>query len=128
MFKKVDQKKMKLNHINLVVQDVAGASRFFETWFGFRCIEIKGENIVAILKGDNDFTLVLMKSKEPEVSYPGAFHIGFMQPGKEQVIELHKKLQSAGLIESQEPKKIRDSFGFYFAYENIMIEVGCYTE
>ena len=113
---------MKLNHINLVVQDVAGASRFFETWFGFRCIEIKGENIVAILKGDDDFTLVLMKSKEPEVSYPGAFHIGFMQPGKEQVIELHKKLQSAGLIESQEPKKIRDSFGFYFAYENTMIE------
>lgn len=51
-----------------------------------------------------------------------------MQPGKEQVIELHKKLKSAGLTESGEPKKIRDSFGFYFTYENIMIEVGCYTE
>lgn len=118
---------MKFNHINLVVQDVAGASRFFETWFGFKCIEIKGENIVAILKGEDNFTLVLMKSKEPEINYPNAFHIGFMQAGKEHVIELHKKLKSAGLIEAGEPKNIRDSFGFYFSYQNIMIEVGTYV-
>lgn len=64
---------MKLNHINLVVKDVALASRFFETWFGFRCKEIKGENIVAVLKGEDDFTLVLMKSKEFGSQLPRRF-------------------------------------------------------
>ena len=117
---------MKLNHINLVVNDVAKVARFFETFFDFKCNEIKGNNVVAILKGTDDFTLVIMKSKESGPRYPESFHIGFMQESPDKVIELHKKLKVAGFIDGQEPKKIRDSFGFYFMYENMMIEVGHY--
>lgn len=69
---------MKLNHINLVVSNVAAATRFFETYFNFNCTGIKGDNIIAVLKGADGFTLVIMASKEGPAVYPNAFHIGFM--------------------------------------------------
>ena len=117
---------MKLNHINLVVGNVEAATHFFETYFDFKCIHIKGDNVVAILKGTEGFTLVIMKDKAGNPNYPGAFHIGFMLNSEGKVIETYQKLKTAGFISEQEPKKIRDSFGFYFTFENILIEVGHY--
>ena len=117
---------MNLNHINLVVTDVAKAIKLFETHFEFKCTEIKGDNIVAILKNVNDFTLVIMKSKDEKAVYPQAFHIGFMLDSQEEVIAIYNSLKNESIIDSQEPRKIRDSFGFYFNFENIMIEIGHY--
>jgi predicted enzyme related to lactoylglutathione lyase len=117
---------MKLNHINLVTSNVAEATRFFETYFNFNCTDIKGDNIVAVLKGSGDFTLVIMKGKESDPIYPNAFHIGFMLDSVEEVNATFEKLKMGGIVEGQEPKKIRDSFGFYFNFENLMIEVGHY--
>ena len=115
---------MKLNHINLVVSNVAEAIIFFETYFNFKCTDIKGDNIVAILKAADDFTLVIMTSKEGKAVYPDAFHIGFMLENTTAVTETYEKLKSGSINVGQEPRKIRDSFGFYFTYDNIMIEVG----
>ena len=117
---------MKLNHINLVVSNVGNATRFFETYFNFKCVDIKGDNIVAVLKGEDDFTLVIMANGGDVSIYPKNFHIGFMQDSADKVIEIYQKLKSGGIAVGQEPKKIRDSFGFYFDYENMMIEVGYY--
>ena len=117
---------MKLNHINLVVSNVKDAIHLFETYFHFNCIELKGDNIVAVLKNEEDFTLVLMKNKEGDPVYPDAFHIGFIQPDIEAVTEIYNSLKNGGVAVGQEPRKIRDSFGFYFNFENIMIEVGYY--
>ncbi len=117
---------MKLNHINLVVINVLTAIDLFGKYFGFTCIETKGNNAVAVLKGADDFTLVLMSAKDNELVYPQAFHIGFMRETIEEVNEIHSKLKNAGFEVGPEPKKIRDSFGFYFTFENIMIEVGHY--
>ena len=116
---------MKLNHINLVGADVAAAVQFFERYFGFKCTGIKGDNIIAILKGTDDFTLVIMTSKD-SISYPQAFHIGFMQESNEAVNGIYNDLRSGTIEVGQEPRKIRDSFGFYFNFDNLMIEVGCY--
>lgn len=118
---------MKLNHINLVVTDVAAAIKFFETYFAFTCTEVKGDNIVAVLKGADDFTLVIMTSKDIE-AYPKAFHVGFMQESDEAVIDVYNHLKTGGIDVGAEPRKIRDSFGFYFVFDAIMIEVGCYGE
>lgn len=115
-----------LNHINLLVSDVAKASVFFETHFGFKCMEVKGDDIVAVLKGVDGFTLVLMKNKKGIPIYPEAFHIGFMLGCVGEVNELCRRLKSAGIIDTHEPQKIRDSFGFYFNFDGIMIEVGHY--
>ena len=117
---------MRLNHINLVVSNVADAIIFFETYFNFKCTDIKGDNIVAVLKGADDFTLVIMTNKEGKAIYPDAFHIGFMLNNANAVTETYEKLKNGGVVVGQEPRKIRDSFGFYFTYDDIMIEVGHY--
>ena len=117
---------MKLNHINLVVSNVANAINFFESYFNFKCTDIKGDNIVAILKGADDFTLVIMANKEGKAVYPDAFHIGFMLDNPDAVTEVYEKLKSGGIEVGQEPRKIRDSFGFYFTFDTIMLEVGHY--
>ncbi|MEO8111909.1 MAG: VOC family protein [Ginsengibacter sp.] len=117
---------MKLNHINLVVSNIPEAIHLFETYFNFKCTGIKGDHVIAILKGANDFTLVLMSGKNNVAIYPDAFHIGFMQDTKEQVSEIYRQLKDGGISVGEEPKKIRDSFGFYFKFDNLMIEVGHY--
>ena len=117
---------MKLNHINLVVSNVAEAIKLFETYFGFKCTETKGDNIAAILKGTDDFTLVIMTSRNGEATYPDAFHIGFMLDSKEEIIKNYNSLKNGGISVGQEPRKIRESFGFYFNFDNIIIEIGCY--
>jgi catechol 2,3-dioxygenase-like lactoylglutathione lyase family enzyme len=114
---------MKLNHINLVVTNVVESITFFEKYFNFKCIDTKGDNNVAVLKGLDDFTLVIMTYKG-EAIYPKAFHIGFMMENTNDVMETYKKLKEGDIDVGQEPKKIRDSFGFYFYFNNIMIEVG----
>lgn len=119
---------MKLNHINLVVENVANSIHLFETYFNFKCEEIKGDHVIAVLKGCGDFTLVLMKNKKGIPTYPEQFHIGFLLESKESVIETYQNLKSGGLVKNGEPQKIRDSFGFYFTYENLMIEVSHYFE
>jgi len=113
---------IKLNHLNLVVIDVAVATHLFETYFNFKCTGTKGDNIIAILKGADNFTLVLMRAKESK-TYPDGFHIGFFVDTADQVNEIYLKLKNGGIAIGQEPKKIRDSFGFYFNFDNLMIEV-----
>lgn len=117
---------MKLNHINLVVGNTTTATQLFVKYFGFTCTEIKGDNIVAVLKGTDDFTLVIMKAKDTQPTYPQAFHIGFMQDSEQAVADIHTRLKADGIEVGQEPRNIRDSHGFYFMFEGLMIEVGCY--
>jgi predicted enzyme related to lactoylglutathione lyase len=116
--------KMKLNHINLVVSNVKEATHFFEQNFNFKCTEVKGDYIISILKGIDDFTLVIMAQKEGLASYPDAFHIGFMLNTENEVVEKYEALKKNGMEVGQEPRKIRDSFGFYFTFDTLMIEVG----
>lgn len=116
---------MHLNHVNLVVINVEEATHFFETYFNFKCVNTKG-GVVSVLKGANNFTLVIMSGKNGVASYPDAFHIGFMLNNENEVLETYDKLKNGGIESGGEPRKIRDSFGFYFNFQNIMIEVGCY--
>lgn len=117
---------MKLNHINLIVTNVAEATTFFETYFNFECTDIKGDNVIAVLNGTDSFTLVLMAGKEGNSTFPNGFHIGFLLDTKEQVEEVYKKLREGNIDIGSEPKKIRDSFGFYFHFDNLFIEVAHY--
>jgi len=117
---------MRLNHINLVVTDVAEAIQFFEKYFGFACVAVKGNNLISVLKGADGFELVLMSSsmnKKANFGYPEDFHIGFKQNTKEAVDDMHNKLTKDGISTGREPGKIRDSYGFYFYFDKIMIEV-----
>jgi catechol 2,3-dioxygenase-like lactoylglutathione lyase family enzyme len=115
--------RMKLNHINLVVADVATAIELFTSYFDFELQAVKGNNIIAILKGADGFSLVLMGEKNGAPAYPDTFHIGFMVDEEHEVDDLYKRLQEANIETGRAPGKIRDSYGFYFHFDNIMVEV-----
>jgi len=117
---------MTINHINLVVSNVASAATFFETYFQFERTVIKGDYIIVALQNSEKFTLVLSGDKNGEVAYPKDFHIGFMLETPEQVDDLYEKLKLDSFEIGQAPKKIRDSHAFYFYFDNLFIEVGHY--
>jgi catechol 2,3-dioxygenase-like lactoylglutathione lyase family enzyme len=89
---------MVLNHINLVVADVEASIKLFETHFNFKCEAVKGDNAIAILKGSDGFTLVLMTNKMGAVEYPDAFHIGLMLSSEEEVTRCFESLKTAVLL------------------------------
>ena len=114
--------------MNLVVPDVLETARFFEKHFGYKIHRSMGE-IISILHGEDDFVLVISNfPKTASFEYPVDFHIGFYQPDKAHVLEIFNKLQADGLHLPQEPKSIRDRFGFYFyAPGKILVEITCAT-
>ncbi|WP_426479309.1 VOC family protein [Chryseobacterium sp. CBSDS_008] len=117
---------MTINHLNLVVTDVMNSVLFFEKYFGFTCEIVKGEHIIAVLRNNENFTLVLMSSKNGDTVYPKDFHIGFILDSPDEVDHLHHKLIEGGIAIGQSPRKIRNSYAFYFWFDNIFIEVGHY--
>lgn len=118
---------MTINHLNLTVKDVSQASLFFQTYLGFQHnSDTPPNDTLAVLNGQDGFLLVLMQERLNENgnhSYPDAFHIGFYLPDKAAVYHTWQQLQDGGVLLTQAPKQIRKTFGFYFHYDNIMIEI-----
>jgi len=120
---------IKLNHVNLSVTDVVASSEFFERHFNFKCTDINGNNMLAVMEGKDGFILVLMAdtfNRNGNNNYPDAFHIGFLVDSYEQVVEVYDRLKEAGVNVSQSPGPLRGGYGFYFnAPGNILTEVTC---
>lgn len=126
-----------LNHIDLVVTNVAENRDFFEKHFGFRCL-VEFPDKLAVLTDGTDFTLVFSspevaaeidqlqrnsktdpKDKGPggpgakkPVEYPAGFHIGFHQDSREAVDEIYKKLKNGG-VAVEKPKEYHGAWTFY---------------
>ncbi|GCE06687.1 VOC family protein [Dictyobacter aurantiacus] len=119
---------MRLNHINLCVDDLVMARDFFQNYFDFRLQEQKGD-AVAVMDDGHGFLLVLsnMHAFKSEVKpYPENFHLGFILETSDQVDQAYDRLAAAGLPLPQQPKKVRGSYGFYFtALNDILFEVSC---
>lgn len=118
---------MNLNHINLVVKEVDQAVHLFTHGLGFSLI-VNRSSKMAILENDHNFALVIwgqvLNKKEEVPEYPENFHIGFYQPDEEAVWELYNKLKEEESLKLEaEPRKIRNTFGFYFYFEQLMIEI-----
>lgn len=118
---------MDLNHINLVVKDVDKAVHLFEHYFGFTLI-VNRNSKMAVLENNDHFALVIwgqvLNKKEDIPVYPENFHIGFYQEDQESVWDIFRRLrEEEGLKFETEPKRMRNTFGFYFYFENLMIEI-----
>lgn len=100
---------MKVNHLNLTVNDVNESRAFLEKYFGLKTKTIRGDGF-ALLNDDNGMLLTLMKGKE--VQYPATFHIGFYQDSREKVNEINRRLKEDG-YEVKEPKIFHGSWTFY---------------
>ncbi|MDQ0883509.1 lactoylglutathione lyase [Peribacillus sp. V2I11] len=85
---------MKINHINLTVNDVTASREFLETYFGLTCAGSKGDGFAA-MKDDDGSILTLMKGSD--VQYPKTFHVGFIQENEEQVNKINQRLKDDGL-------------------------------
>lgn len=118
---------MGLNHINLVVKEVDQAVSLFTDYFGFSLITNRNSKM-AVLENSHQFVLVIwgqeLNKKDEIPEYPENFHIGFYQEDEDEVWKIYQKLKDVeGLKLESEPKKIRNTFGFYFYFEKLMIEI-----
>jgi catechol 2,3-dioxygenase-like lactoylglutathione lyase family enzyme len=121
---------MRLNHLNLCVDDLSEARHFFETYFDFQLLEQKGKALV-VLSDENGFILVLSDPKafkgKKDIRYPEAFHIGFLVETSSEVDQVYDRLVAGGIEIDKEPYTLRgNSYGFYFTvFNGLLIEVSC---
>ncbi|MCW9132168.1 VOC family protein [Bacillus paramycoides] len=121
---------MRLNHLNLCVDDLSEARHFFETFFDFQFLEQKGKALV-VMSDESGFILVLSDPKafkgKNDVTYPEAFHIGFLVETSSEVDQAYNRLVAGGIEIEKEPYAMRgSSYGFYFTiFNGLLIEVSC---
>ena len=121
---------MRLNHLNLCVDDLSEARHFFETYFDFQFLEQKGKALV-VMSDESGFILVLSDPKafkeKKDIRYPEAFHIGFLVETSSEVDQAYDRLVAGGIEIDKEPYTMRgNSYGFYFTvFNGLLIEVSC---
>lgn len=115
---------MILNHLNLAVSDVRKAREFLVKYFGLTPEGKSGNDRISILRDEQGMVLTLTNiDGATDVTYPGAFHIGFIQPSPEKVDEINRCLKEDG-YEVDPPSKQHGSWTFYFrAPGGFVIEV-----
>jgi catechol 2,3-dioxygenase-like lactoylglutathione lyase family enzyme len=117
---------MQLNHLNLCVDDLTEAISFFQNHFDFQFLEQK-KDAIAVMTDGHGFTLVLSNPRafgNEMLPYPAGFHIGFLLETRDQVDLAYHRLAAANVQLTQEPRKMRGSYGFYFtALNDILFEI-----
>jgi catechol-2,3-dioxygenase len=104
---------MKLNHLNLAVDDVPVARQFLEQAFDLRPVG-EGHKNFQILLDDDGFVLTLMGvGRDNTVSYPKTFHIGFIQPSDADVDAIHQRLKDYG-FDVEAPSDQHGAWSFSF--------------
>ena len=118
---------MQLNHIHLSVSDVAASTAFFVKHCHFTLMETRGHHGLAVLKGQRDVTLVLMRlsgSEDAAKAYPPMFHIGLLIPDEARVAAAHAAMK-ADALEVSELEFSRGGQRFYCkAPSGLLVEVG----
>jgi lactoylglutathione lyase len=116
---------MKLNHLNLTVDDVPAARAFLEKHFGLRPYG-EGKKNFDVLFDDDDLVLTLIGvGRSKEVSYPETFHVGFIQPTEGDVDQINERLRADG-VDVPPPSRQHGAWTFYFtAPGGFTIEVLC---
>jgi catechol 2,3-dioxygenase-like lactoylglutathione lyase family enzyme len=123
---------MKLNHLNLCVNDVSEAVEFFQSLFGFELSGQKGDAIAA-MTDEGGFSLVLSKLRTDggdadAVTYPKDFHVGFYVDTTEEVDRFYERLTAASIHVEHSPRKMRGGYTLYFtALDGILFEVTSYA-
>ena len=106
---------MRLNHINIAVQDVPLTRAFLEEHFGLRFIgALAPDKLAALVDDAASIVTISNLEKDTVYSYPRTFHIGFSQPSREAVDRVRTGLCQAG-YEVELPKMIHGAWSFYFA-------------
>ena len=116
---------MKLNHVNLTVDDAPAARAFLAKHFGMRPVN-GGQRNFDVLFDDDDLVLTLIGvGRSKQVSYPKTFHIGFIRPTEADVDEINQRIRDDG-FDIEPPSRQHGAWTFYFtAPGGFTIEVLC---
>ena len=104
---------MKLNHINLTVDDVPAARQFLERHFGLRPAGEGHKNFDKLLDDDGLVLTLMGTGGSNAVSYPKTFHIGFILPSAGDVDELNRRLKEDG-FDVEAPSRQHGAWSFSF--------------
>ena len=115
---------MKLDHLNLPVDNVKKAHDFLSTYFGLQAFAVEPNDTMALLRDDDGLVLNLSNfDKASSVTYPATFHVGFQQESEARVNEINQQLKEAG-FEVKPPKRFHGSWTFYLeAPGGFLVEV-----
>jgi lactoylglutathione lyase len=115
---------LKLNHINLPVTDMEAAALFLETYFGLRRWlnpeQREDDSELIILLDDDGLICTLMQAHR--ASFPGSFHIGFVQSSEQQVNEIYQRLQADG-FQVKPPQRVHAWTFYVHAPGGLTVEV-----
>lgn len=105
---------MRLNHLNLTVTDVEMAKTFLQVYFGLTATPGVGDDErFCLLRDDDGMALTLMRGAEDaDVTYPGTFHIGFIQPSEAAVDAINQRLAQDG-YDVRPARRFHGSWTFY---------------
>ncbi|MBD0378581.1 VOC family protein [Paenibacillus sedimenti] len=118
---------MKLNHLNLCVNNLSEAREIFHNLFDFQLLDQKGD-VIAVMTDRNGFTLVLQSNPKEVCTYPKDFHLGFYVETKSDVDQFYTKLIEANIPTEHEPRIVRNGYTLYFtALGGILFEVTCFN-
>jgi len=115
---------MKLNHLDLQVDDVLRTTQFFERYFGLKLQSNPNSEALAILTDQSGFVLVLQRSKAGE-RYPEGFHLGFLLDEVAAVRALHARAVADGALVSEVIVNGRGTMIYLTAPEGYYVEVSC---
>jgi catechol-2,3-dioxygenase len=115
---------MKLNHLDLQVQDVALTTAFFQRYFGLRVQSNPSSPALVILTDDAGFVLVLQRAQQPQ-RYPEGFHLGFLLDDVTSVRALHEQATNDGTPVSDVIVNGRGTMIYLSAPEGYYVEVSC---
>lgn len=113
---------MKLNHLDLQVTDIHRTTAFFVRHFGFALRSSPTSPAIAILEGEDGFTLVLQRVKNEDVAYPEGFHLGFIVADEETVCRAAEGLSAAGEQVSPVTRNGRGTM-IYCRHDGFLVEV-----
>ena len=115
---------MKLDHLNLPVDNVKEAHHFLSTHFGLHAFAVEPSDTMALLRDDDGLVLNLSNfDKASSVTYPATFHIGFQQKSEAKVDEINRQLKEAG-FSVEPPRHFHGSWTFYLeAPGGFLVEV-----
>ncbi len=111
---------MQLNHIHLMVTDVAKAADFFTQHFGLSIIHASPK--LTSLRDAKGLILTLMYTAD--AAYPKYFHIGFFVADRIEVLRIYGTLKQSG-IDTNPPADTNHGYSFYVSVPGgCLLEVG----
>lgn len=115
---------MKLNHLDLHVQDVIATAAFFQRYFGLAIRSNPQSSALVILTDESGFVLVLQRAKSAE-RYPEGFHVGFLLDDVPSVLALHARAVADGVPVSDIIVNGRGTMVYLTLPDGYHVEVSC---